>query len=182
VSSGKLAWGVLAGLTAAYPFLVFYSLGRFDPFWLLGMLAGVAFLRAVWRGKGAADWLPVAAAAALLIWGRGGAVLWYPVMVNAFFLFWFAASLIFPPSAVERLARLMDPALPAEGVRYTRKVTWVWCGFFLFNGSFAAYTAVAGDMGLWAWYNGLVSYLLMAALMGGEYFVRRRFMRINGHA
>ncbi len=172
----------LVAATAAYPFLVFYSLDRFDPRWLLLVLAGVAIARAICQGDGIMQWIPAAVAVVLLVSGSRGGVLWYPVLVNGFFLLWFAASLIYPPPVVERLARLLDPDLPLEGVRYTRKVTGFWCGFFLFNGAFAAYTVVGGSIALWTWYNGLVSYLLMAGLMVGEYFLRRRFMRINGHA
>ena len=178
----KLSLITLLALTAAYPVLVFVSLNRFDPRWLLLFLAGAALIRALWQSQGIVSWVPVLLAMVLLLWGRKWSVLYYPVLVNGFFLLWFTASLLwFPPPVIERLARLMDPDLPPEGVRYTRKVTWLWCGFFLFNGALAAYTAVVGDLALWTWYNGLVAYLLMAGLMAGEYLVRRRYMRINGH-
>ncbi|MNJ71634.1 hypothetical protein D3C77_682010 [compost metagenome] len=78
---------------------------------------------------------------------------------------------------VERLARLTDPDLPPAGVRYTRTVTRVWCGFFVLNGTLAAATIWHGDLALWSLYNGLVSYLLMGLLMGAEYLVRLRVKR-----
>ena len=59
----------------------------------------------------------------------------------------FAVSLRFPPSAVERIARLSDPDLPPQGVAYTRRVTQVWCGFFVFNGAAALATAGAALLG-----------------------------------
>ncbi len=43
----------------------------------------------------------------------------------------FSASLLQKQTLVERLARLQEPELPDSGVRYTRTVTKVWCGFFL---------------------------------------------------
>jgi len=121
----KLALTVLVLSTLIYPFLVFFSLNRFDPRWLLMALAGSWILRTAWYGQGMLGWGPGLLAVILFLWGREGSVLLYPVLVNAFFLLWFAFSLRFPPPVVERLARFMDPDLPPEGVRYTRAVTWV---------------------------------------------------------
>lgn len=78
---------------------------------------------------------------------------------------------------VERLARLQYPQLSAQGVRYTRRVTQIWCGFFILNGSVALITAQIGDMALWSAWNGMIAYLLMGALMAGEWLVRRRVMK-----
>ena len=78
---------------------------------------------------------------------------------------------------VERLARLTTPDLPEQGVRYTRKVTLVWCLFFIANGACSGWTIWQGDLALWSLYNGLISYLLMGALMGGEWLIRQRVMK-----
>lgn len=75
---------------------------------------------------------------------------------------------------IERLARLQQPDLPAKGVLYTRRVTQVWCGFFIINGSIAFITAVWASFELWSLYNGLIAYLLMALLFAGEYLIRIR--------
>ena len=101
-------------------------------------------------------------------------LLYYPVAVNALLLGVFFSSLYARQSLVERLARLNEPDLPPEGVVYTRRVTQVWCIFFLWNGSFALYTCLKGDMALWALYNGGISYLLIGLLMGIEWIVRKR--------
>lgn len=101
-------------------------------------------------------------------------LLYYPVAVNALLLGVFFSSLYARQSLVERLARLNEPDLPPEGVVYTRRVTQVWCIFFLWNGSFAFYTCLKGDMALWALYNGGISYLLIGLLMGIEWIVRKR--------
>lgn len=104
-------------------------------------------------------------------------LLYYPVAVSLALLCLFGWSLTQPMSLVERLARLQEPELPLAGVRYTRTVTRVWCGFFVINGGLAAATVWHGDLALWSLYNGLVSYLLMGLLMAGEYLVRRRVKR-----
>jgi uncharacterized membrane protein len=89
----------------------------------------------------------------------------------------FGGSLWSDMPLVERLARLREPRLPPEGVRYTRRVTQVWCIFFVFNGSMACLTALHGDMALWTMWNGMIAYLLIGALMAGEWLVRRRVMQ-----
>lgn len=98
----------------------------------------------------------------------------YPALVNLGLLAVFANSLRHPPSLIERLARLSEPELPATGVRYTRTVTQVWCGFFIVNGLLAAGTALYATRATWALYNGAIAYGLMGLLFAGEYWVRRR--------
>lgn len=104
-------------------------------------------------------------------------LLYYPLAVSLCLLCLFGWSLTRPMSLVERLARLQDPALPAAAIGYTRRVTQVWCGFFVINGALAAFTIWHGDLALWSLYNGFVSYLLMGGLMGAEYLVRRRLLK-----
>ena len=104
-------------------------------------------------------------------------LLYYPLAVSLALLCLFGWSLTRPMSLVERLARLQDPALPPEAIGYTRRVTQVWCGFFIINGALAAFTIWHGDLALWSLYNGLISYALMGGLMGAEYLVRRRLLK-----
>ncbi|WP_254918404.1 hypothetical protein [Cobetia sp. QF-1] len=98
----------------------------------------------------------------------------YPVLVNLAMLSVFATSLWHGMPVIERLARLQEPDLPPAGVRYTRQVTRVWCGFFIFNASIASWTALYADLATWTLYNGLISYALMGLLFSGEWLVRRR--------
>jgi len=104
-------------------------------------------------------------------------LLWYPLVVNASMLLLFGASLWSPMPLVERLARLREPDLPPRAVRYTRRVTQVWCGFFIFNGSVALLTCLLNDVTLWTLWNGCISYLLMGTLMGGEWLLRQRIRK-----
>jgi uncharacterized membrane protein len=108
----------------------------------------------------------------VFISNEGHYFLYYPVIMNVLFLGVFATSLLRPPSMIERFARIREPDLPAEGVIYTRRVTWIWCGFFLLNGLTALYT-VTEPLEVWTLYNGLVSYLLMGTLFLGEFVVRQ---------
>ena len=97
----------------------------------------------------------------------------YPVMVNGVLLGVFCASLRVPPTIIERIARLRDPALPPAGVRYTRRVTQMWCVFFLFNGILSLWSITRSDR-VWFWYNGVIAYVLIGSLFCGEWCVRRR--------
>lgn len=171
-------------VAAVYPLLVYVGLDHFEPRYLGVLLAGVFVLR---HGRAAARGLrgwavrEKAAALALIALVAGVAVtnsepllLLYPAFVSAIMLALFAGSLARPPSVVERLARARGRPLGPEAVRYTYRVTQIWCGFFLMNGALAAYTALYASRAAWVFYNGLVAYLLMGALFAGEWLYRRR--------
>jgi uncharacterized membrane protein len=70
---------------------------------------------------------------------------------------------------------MTEPDLPESGVRYTRAVTRLWIGFFIFNGCVALGTAVWASDEVWILYNGVVAYLLMGVLFAGEWLVRGWF-------
>ncbi|RZA16985.1 MAG: hypothetical protein EOP93_14250 [Lysobacteraceae bacterium] len=168
-----LAW--LA--TLLYPLAIWLGLARFEPRWLGGVLLAVALLRAIVSREPV--WLLAALGALVLVvvaWlGNDGLPLkLYPVLVNAVLLAVFAFSLWRPPTVIERLARLRHPDLPPDGVRWVTGVTRVWCGFFVLNGGLALWTALnASDAG-WALYNGAIAYVLIGALLAGEWWLRPR--------
>lgn len=102
----------------------------------------------------------------------------YPVALNTCLLFLFGSTLWFGPCIIFKFACLGDKNLHKSALRpfveaYCRKVTLVWCGFFILNGSFAAYTCVSGSDKLWTIYNGLISYILMGSLFVGEFMIRK---------
>ena len=101
----------------------------------------------------------------------------YPAAISASMLILFGLTLLYPPTMVERFARMQEGGLSPKGVQYTRRVTETWCAFFAINGAIAVYTAVFASRELWALYNGLLSYLVMGALFAGERLVRRRVLR-----
>jgi uncharacterized membrane protein len=102
---------------------------------------------------------------------------YYPVGVNALMFTMFASSLFYPPTIIERIARVTTPDLPASGVAYTRKITIVWCGFFILNATMATYTVLFASLEVWTVYNSAISYALMGLLLGGELVVRRYILR-----
>lgn len=116
---------------------------------------------------------------ALASWGLKQTqwLLYYPVLVNLALLLLFGHSLFKPPTLVERLARLSEPDLPPQAIVYTRRVSQVWCLFFIINGSIALYTCLSGDIKLWTLYNGAISYLLIGILMSVEWLIRKIIQR-----
>jgi uncharacterized membrane protein len=171
-------------ITLLFPLALWLGEGRVAPSWLAGLLILA----------GAARWFATAAHAASRYWA-GGAILlalaalllngslplrFYPVLVNAVFLGWFAYSLIAPPTVIERLARRREGHLPFVAIAYTRRVTQVWCLFFMLNGAVALYTALFASTAQWSFYNGFVAYLLIGLLFAGEYCARIVFKRRHG--
>lgn len=173
-------------LWLVYPLLVLVGLEYFEPRVLGGLLLLALVLRrrqqatSLMKGLSRQQW-GVLAGMALLAVGVVASnsetlLRFYPAAANAGMLLLFGITLRQPPSMVERFARLREPDLPAAGVAYTRRVTQVWCVFFVFNGAIAAWTALAASRAAWAAYNGFIAYLLMGALFAGEWIVRRRFL------
>lgn len=170
----------------AWPFLVWFGLTLNGLHWLLPAMALLLVLRFRQARKKAGPMrfvmqsialagIVLCVASALLKTHQ--LLLFWPVIVNMVMLAVFGGSLWTSMPLVERLARLQDPNLPPEGVRYTRRVTQIWCAFFVLNGTIALFTAVHGDMRLWTAWNGMIAYLLMGTLMAGEWLVRRRVIK-----
>ncbi len=180
----KVRAALFIALSLAYPLLVYSALGRFEPRWLALLLVALAVLRALATRQ--AVWLVAAAGAALLaalatVFNASLPLKLYPALVNGVMLAIFAASLQFPPTVVERIARMTEPDLPAHAVGYTRRVTQVWCLFFIANGTLALATALWTSDRVWALYNGAIAYVMMGALFGGEWLVRQRVRAAHRH-
>jgi acyl-coenzyme A synthetase/AMP-(fatty) acid ligase len=102
----------------------------------------------------------------------------YPVFINAALLIAFSLTLFTPPPMIFRFAVLQDKTIPGSlgekrVERYCRKVTVVWCVFFVINGGIAALTAFFASDALWSLYNGGISYMLIGILFGGELMIRK---------
>ncbi len=164
-------------ITLAYPFVFYFGSETWDP-WVLGVflvaLASTRILATDSQLGSKTIWLGIMVFLGFVIFGLGrpdGYKL-YPILVNLIFLSLFSYSLVFPPTIIEKIARLAEPDLPPSGVIYTRKVTICWICFFIINGSASAISAIWMSDEIWLLYNGLISYLLMGALLTVEFLVR----------
>ncbi|MGY2573529.1 hypothetical protein [Vibrio sp. C8] len=177
---------LLTGLSAivllAYPFAIYYGIDKFGLS-ILGAVLAVFFVLRIFTASRTKlkEFKQLAIISGLIgitlivlgiLFRSNGWLLFYPVAVNGCMLMVFASSLKQPQTIIERLARLQEPDLPQSGVDYTRKVTQIWCLFFLFNGITALYTCFL-PIEIWTLYNGLISYLLIGALFAVEWVVRQ---------
>ena len=190
-------------VAAVYPVLVFSMLVVFKvPVRILSLcvvaLACAFFLSATGgrrsddkSEKRALDWRPMLSSALFLLAGilcfvfnKKIFLKLYSVVISATMLFVFGSSLVFKPNIIFRFACLGDKSVKGSSFEsqvndYCRKVTVVWCVFFILNGSVSAFTAVH-DFGndalndkVWSVYNGGISYVLMGLLFAVEFIVRK---------
>src|SRR5437870_2439005 len=73
---------------------------------------------------------------------------------------------------IERLARLGPAPVDQQIIAYTRKVTALWFGFLLGNGTVSAWTVIGASAEVWLLYNGCIAYLAMGLLFLAELGVR----------
>ncbi len=103
----------------------------------------------------------------------------YSVIINFVFLFIFAFSLFTPQNIIFRFATLMDKSILNSSFEhqvqsYCRKVTYVWCVYFILNGFVSFYTVFCAGDGIWALYNGCISYVVTGLVFAIEYIIRRK--------
>jgi uncharacterized membrane protein len=69
---------------------------------------------------------------------------------------------------IERIARVRDPDLPPPLRRYTRRLTAVWCAYFLF-------AALLASMAAWPpWWTSALIWAGAVILFVGEHSFRKR--------
>ena len=143
----KLLTGLLL---LAWPFVIWFGLAHNGLHWLLPLMALLLLLRLRQTRRQAGPLqavtqlvavVGIALCVASFMLKTHQLLLFYPVVVNAVMLAVFGGSLWSAMPIVERLARLQEPDLPEKGVRYTRHVTQIWCGFFIINGGIALFTS-----------------------------------------
>lgn len=174
--------GIVITLMLIYPFLVGWSLSHGQFVWVSGMLLGLGVIRLFTKSHSLMwplTWFAILCGGLSLILKDHAWLKMYPVFMSVGALIIFATTLIKPPSMIERFARLAEPNLPESGVQWTRKVTIVWCGFFIINAMISLATVLFAPMKIWVLYNGFISYVLMGILLLGEFILRKRHQRLH---
>ena len=180
-------WGILIGVVSTvawivYPLLVYLALRHGNVRWaaivLLVMLVPrvLTLRRSQLRSAGmigAQVGVVGLLASSAVLFDDPRYLLQIPVLINVFLLATFGVTLWRPVSMIERYARLITEDLTPTMVAYCRKVTVVWCVFFVLNGSVAEFLALKGSYEAWALYSGLIAYGLIGTLFAVEYTVRR---------
>jgi len=182
--TGRVTTAVFAAIAVAYPVIV-YFLHDHVPVIVIALGASVLLLlRAYLSPNGMmrlmrAPLIYGALSLALLsIVDATLAAKAYPALISFFVAALFGNSLRHPPSLVERMARLQDPALSQSGQDYCRRVTWLWTIWLTINGIIAALLAVINNLDLWVLWTGLVSYLCSGVLFVGEIVIRPWILRL----
>lgn len=181
-----------AAAALAYPFVVWFALGRFDArnvgFALLALavlrllLTAPARARAWGRALMGPGLALAAVAAATALTNSPALLLAAPALASLALLASFGRTLRTGPPFVERLARATHPDLSPAEVAYCRSVTGVWCAFFAANAAIVLALAAFAPRAWWAAWSGFGSYLAIGCLFASEYLVRRaRFGRFEDH-
>lgn len=76
-------------------------------------------------------------------------------------------------SVVTILARRSRGHLPAEVLRYTRRVTWAWCWFFVAQLAGSLLLLAFAPLGAWSLFVNLFNLPLIFAMLCGEYVYRQ---------
>ena len=177
-------------IAAAYPVLVYFFVAargvplRHFSLFVIGfavfVFAAGAFRRGKPRGRFFLKESLVLLALGVLSLVTNSAIIlrFYPLLMNILLLATFAGTLFFPPNMIFRFATMQDKSIrfslgEKQVEAYCRKVTIVWCAFFVLNGSVTAFTVFRGSDALWSVYNGGIAYILMGILFAGEFAVRK---------
>ena len=97
-----------------------------------------------------------------------------PVLIQLMLMYFFGRTLLKGkgPSFIESFVRLEFPEFPPGVSQYCRQLTVLWTVFFGFNAVMCVLLAIWGSDALWALYNGVFIYVMIAVLMVGEYIYR----------
>jgi acyl-CoA synthetase (AMP-forming)/AMP-acid ligase II len=98
--------------------------------------------------------------------------------MNVLFLCIFGITLFAPPVIIFRFATLQDKTIRGSLAEkkieaYCRKVTLVWCVFFVLNGGTAVYSVFWASDAFWSLYNGGISYIIMGIIFSIEFLIRK---------
>ena len=165
-----------------YPLIVFIGLKWFEPSIIALVLVSLTLLRVYFsKNKAPIPLTKVIGINAILLLSfsvfANSALLLklYPVVMSFSFFSVFIYSIFKAPAVITLIASARGK-ITENAVTYTRKVTMVWCCFFILNGFIALWTVFQSDE-YWAIYNGIISYVLMGMLFACEWLVRRNFKK-----
>lgn len=177
--------GLFAVLVALYPFIIYFGLRILPPSFFGLLLAVLLMFRfGIIPPEQRSTAVPLVVillvyAVAAALSGSVTMLLYYPVLVNAILFVVFAGSLRSEEPLLLRIVRARGIPISSRGPGYLRLLTAIWSGFFVVNGLIAAWTTTA-SIEIWTIYNGMISYLLIGALILGEWVFRRYYKKRHG--
>jgi uncharacterized membrane protein len=103
-------------------------------------------------------------------------LLFYPALVNFCLCAVFTNSLWHEESLLLRIVRARGAVISEYTPQYLFRLTALWAVFFALNGMIALWTSTV-SMEVWTLYNGLISYFIIAALIGAELLFRTYYKK-----
>jgi len=180
---------IVAGALLIYPVAIYFADDYLSPSLLVAgllMLVSARLLVAAWISPAKRFWsialavIMLAAAVAVPLLIPDIKLMYlrlYPALFTLLAFAFFFGSLFTRMPLVERFARMQYHDVPAQGVIYTRYVTWIWSGVLLCNALVSLYTAIATSFEIWSLYNGVIVYFLFGGVFVCEYIVRTYLRR-----
>jgi uncharacterized membrane protein len=169
----------------AYPFIVYFGIKTLPSgFFGLVLIVLLALRFGVLIKADRPVLLPVLLilmgyAVATTVSGKTQMLLFYPALVNFCLCAVFANSLRQEESLLLRMVRARGVPIVDHIPPYLYRLTALWAVFFAMNGMAAVWTITA-SMEVWMLYNGLISYFIVGALIGGELLFRSHYKKRMG--
>ena len=169
----------------AYPFIVYFGIKVLPAsFFGLVLLLLLAMRFGVLLETERPIFLPMLVAllgyaVATTVSGDSRMLLFYPVLVNFCLCAIFTISLRHEESLLLRIVRARGIPIGDHVPKYLYRLTALWAAFFALNGLTALWTTTL-PIEVWTLYNGLISYIIVAALIGGELLFRSHYKKRIG--
>ena len=185
MNASGLIRAVFILLISIYPLIVYFGIRHLPvSFFALVLLALLMLRFGLIRPAERRFMLPLllglaAFAAAAALTGSQALLLAYPVLVNIGLCAVFARSLRDEEPLLLRLARSRGMEIDEHAPPYLRRLTAIWAVFFALN-ALIAFVTIHLSIGIWAVYNGLVSYIVIGLLLVGEVVFRHHYKRRRG--
>ncbi|MGN1392478.1 MAG: hypothetical protein ACI4V7_00330 [Succinivibrionaceae bacterium] len=167
--------------TIGYPFVVYYAFNnKLDfiiPIVLMAILITKFFVggKKSWKINFTLCVIGLCLSCLYILKKSDFYVLMYPLVVNIVLLLLFGHTLIGNrKSFIESIASLTTPIEQQTNFfkKYCQVVTYVWCVFFIINGTISYITAEFCSKDIWTIYNGIIAYILIGIIFTVEYIVR----------
>lgn len=172
---------IVAIVTLTYPFLLWFAIHSEQSFYFALAMILLGVLKLLRKKKPSMllsinqqyflSLMMIGMGVVTLLFKNAQVFQLYPLIISAVFFIIFASSLSAEKSMIEVFASKIEKNITAEKKHYMRKLTKVWCGFFIVN---IIFSLISWGLGLNAWllYNGVISYMLMGLLFIAEYGYR----------
>ena len=165
-----------------YPAIVYFGIQKLSPVIIaifLFLLAAAKFYFLKDRADIAQVGILLVATIFSLILALSENELWlklYPVVMSLCVAAVFFSSLGQEQSLIEKMARMSGKKISERAKGYTHRLTAVWGVLLLMNALVALHLALFASLAMWAFYCGVLSYIIFAVVFIAELVYRRYYI------